>query len=1045
MDFIKLHETTQFKKNNKNIAVLTDKYSEQNKPYDNIFILQLFNDFKDNTVQIPLEYLENNFLDSLNFFIVDEYNIDNFKIHLSSFNFPFDLIIIHHALFDSNFFDLSLFENILQISKSNNIKIIFDIGNNLALIDTFYDDSNYYLLKRVTQNVDLIIVSNDNLKSKLIDFNESIILMPEISNSKLNFQNFSKKIKKLIILLNSLFKNHLILDVITEYLTEIVEYDIIHNSNNNKDYKISVIIPIYNTGEKLRRALRSIEYQTLNIDYIEVLMINDCSTDETTLDIINEFVQKNNFKLINLKENQGRPGIPRNIGIKEASAEHIMFLDHDDFFEINGLKRLYDETVSNENYDLDLVFGTYATVEDENSVISFNNKDKNGFINNLSESPRLITFPAPSIWTKLFKKEVVIKNNILFPHILGEDAIFLDKFLLNAKGIKYLQKALIAFHDLGKTSITNHVTLRYLREGLYAEYYLKDYFESENVPEYFKYRADVLANFFLKKFINQSKLTEKEIRLLFPKYLWAMKQVKKYESTLIYNKEIYETILSNNIEKIIKIKLPKTNKQNILYITVLDKTNSFPLIDSLDKLLKNVNIYALTYTDFKIKVWSCNFDTFTIIKEIKFNDRIPNFYQLNVFYEEIFDNLKIEKMFFRHFGSNEYMFYFRSMIQTQRITPLSFASDNNIPTFYGKNSKSLLNNLDFTYKNCNNLNPHNEKGVVYTAIFGDYEPLLDPKVINTNLDYICFTDNANLKSEIWDIKLISDVGNEFNFSDKYNNNISLLDLDYTRQARLIKCLPHIFLKEYDFSIWIDAGFLIVGDVIKFVNRYTEKDFLGIKHSTRNCIYEEANEVIRLNMDDNERISNQIELYENNNYPKNNGLIESGILFRRHNNDKIIKVMEEWFNEIVNFSKRDQISFNYISWKNKLDFDLADMYCTRNPYFHHYFHRIKSVINNKVTLNEIRIILLDNRDLKNIKFSVDEINKINDFIPISIITNNKNLYKLLEHNFYNLEILYSENNISSDFINNIILEKTEKFIHIMNAGEILDYEFILKNI
>lgn len=1037
MNFVRLSENSQFNENNKNIALLTNEHNNHSELYEGVFIFHSFDEFKDENTELPLDYLGNDFLDNLDFFITDENNINIFIDYISSSHFSFDLIIIHHKVFDSEFFDLNLLNLIIEASKSNNIKVLFDIGDNVNLFNTsFYDDSKDYLLRTLIQNVDLITTSDNFLKSELINFNDGVISIPPLSEFGLNF---SKLFKKWIILLKSLFNNYLILDVIVEYMTESAEYDIIYNSNEN-NYKISVIIPIYNTGEKLRRTLRSIEYQTIGMQHIEVLMVNDCSTDEVTLNILKEYVQKDNFKWIDLKENQGHSGIPRNIGLRESSAEYIIFLDHDDFFEVSALQKLYDAMISEEN-ELDLVFGTYSTVQNENSVIYFDDKDKNGYIDNLTESPRLVAFPPPSIWTKLFKKSFIIKNNILFPPILGEDAIFMNKSFLKAKGIKYLQKSLITFHDLGKQSITNNVTLKYLRQGIFSERYLKDYFETKGIPEYFKYRVDVLANFFLKKFINQANLTEKEIRLIFPKYVWAMNQVKEYGSDLLFNEEICNLIVSNNLEKITKIKLPKLNKQNILYVTVLDETKSFPLIDSLDELLENVNIYAITYTDLKIKLWSCNLDKFTLLKEIKFNDKIPNFNQLNNFYEEIFDNLKIDKVFFRHFSSYSAMFYFRSMIQTPRITPLSFASNRNIVTLYGENSKILLDNLNFKYHDKINLNPQNEKGVVYTAIFGDYEPLLDPKVINKNLDYICFTDNPDLKSDVWTVKVIPDYIDDFN---NFNNEISFTDLDYTRRARTIKTLPHVFLKDYDFSIWVDAGFLITGDIIEFINRYTEKDFLGITHSVRNCLYDEANEVLRLKIDDENLILKQIERYKKDNYPTNNGLIESGILFRRHNNPKLVKVMEDWFAEIFKFSKRDQISFNYVAWKHNLDFDLSNIYYARNPYFHHYFHRVNTV-NNKATLNEFRVILLDTNTLENVKKSVNKINEINDFIPISVITNNKNILKYLGNNLYNLEIIYTEGDLSSEFINNIASNKSEKVITVMNAGKILDYELILKNI
>lgn len=1039
MNYIKFNDSSKLNNKEKNIAILTNDYLHQQGKYEGAFIFQGFDEYKEDISSIHINYLENNFFNTLKFYIIDQENINIFKECLTN-DFQFDLIIIHKDVFYSNFFDLDFFKSMIKITKQFNIKIIFDICNDTNLISTFYDDSNYYLLRTVTQTVDIIVTSNDELNSNLINFNDYTINIPSVSRISTNPQDFFKQSEKWSILLKSVFKNHLILDVVTDYYTEIAEYYIVNDSNKNEIYKISVIIPIYNTGKKLRRCLKSIEYQTIGIENIEVILVNDCSNDETTLSILNEFALKNSFKWINLKENQGHSGIPRNIGILESSAEYIMFMDHDDFFEISALEKLYNEMVSEER-ELDLIFGTYTTVENEQTRIYFDENDKNGYTSELDDNVRLITFPPASIWTKLFKKEFIIKNNILFPNILGEDAIFMNKSFLNAKGIKYLQRVLIAFHDLGKTSITNNVTLKYLRQGISSEQYLKEYLESNNVPTYFRYRVDVLANFFFKKFINQSKLTETEIRLIFPKYWWAMNQIKIYGSDLLFNKEIYEMILAYEIDEIIKIKLGNTGKQNILYVTISDETESFPLIDSLDQLLEKANIYAITYSNLRIKLWYCNLDNFILLKEITFNDKIPNFNSLNNFYNEIFEMYNIEKLFFRQFGSYQAMFYYRSMIQTPRITPVSFASEKNIPTVYGENSKVLLNKLDFKYQDNINVNPILEKGVVYTAIFGDYEDLLDPKIINENLDYVCFTDNPNLKSDIWEIRLISDFGDDFNV---YTNELEFIDLDYTRRARTIKILPHVFLKEYDFSIWVDAGFLITGDIIEFINRYSEKDFLGIKHSVRNCLYDEAKEVLRLNLDDNNLILNQIENYKNEGYPKNYGLIESGILFRRHNNPKIVKVMDDWFNEVLNYSKRDQISFNYVAWKNNLDFDLSDIYYARNEYFHHYFHKIKT-INNKVTLKEIRIILLDNGSLDELKLSIDKINKINDYIPISIITINKNICELLENDFYNLEVIYTEKQIMSKFIDTIISKKYEKYVHVMNAGEILNYDFILKNI
>ena len=73
-------------------------------------------------------------------------------------------------------------------------------------------------------------------------------------------------------------------------------------------------------------------------------------------------------------------------------------------------------------------------------------------------------------------------------------------------------------------------------------------------------------------------------------------------------------------------------------------------------------------------------------------------------------------------------------------------------------------------------------------------------------------------------------------------------------------------------------------------------------------------------------------YNKENYPKNNGLIISGILLRRHNDLDVIKTMESWWTELKYGSKRDQLSFNYVAWKNNLKFNYIDGDSRNNDYF-----------------------------------------------------------------------------------------------------------------
>lgn len=191
--------------------------------------------------------------------------------------------------------------------------------------------------------------------------------------------------------------------------------------------------------------------------------------------------------------------------------------------------------------------------------------------------------------------------------------------------------------------------------------------------------------------------------------------------------------------------------------------------------------------------------------------------------------------------------------------------------------------------------------VVYTAITGNYDTLKQPKVINKNIDYICFTDNQHLNGGAWRIRPIPiDV--------RYLSNV--------KKQRILKICPHRYLKDYDISIWVDGSFEIQDDLLAFINQYDlEKCPLYVRiHPTRKCIYIEAEECIRQKKDDPQTINNQIEQYKKDGYPKNIGMVETGILLRKHNNKTCQLIDNAWATEILKHSHRDQLSFNYICWK-----------------------------------------------------------------------------------------------------------------------------------
>lgn len=214
------------------------------------------------------------------------------------------------------------------------------------------------------------------------------------------------------------------------------------------------------------------------------------------------------------------------------------------------------------------------------------------------------------------------------------------------------------------------------------------------------------------------------------------------------------------------------------------------------------------------------------------------------------------------------------------------------------------------------------RGVIYSAVTGGYDDIKEPQYVNPNLDYVLFTDNPDIKSEIWDVRLIEQSK----------------ELDPVRMARRIKILGHEYLPEYDYSIWVDGKLGIIGDLEEYVQRYRSMEpILCFNHYVNDCIYEELDACASLNKDSLEVMQKQIDRYRSEGYPEHNGLIESAIIVRDIHNEKLQDVMGDWWSEVLHGSKRDQLSFNYACWKNDFMYDTSDLYIYSNKYVELYFH------------------------------------------------------------------------------------------------------------
>lgn len=192
-----------------------------------------------------------------------------------------------------------------------------------------------------------------------------------------------------------------------------------------------------------------------------------------------------------------------------------------------------------------------------------------------------------------------------------------------------------------------------------------------------------------------------------------------------------------------------------------------------------------------------------------------------------------------------------------------------------------------------------KNNVVYTCITGKYDRLKDPRVIDPDWDYICFTNNPTVKSNVWEVRYISDE--------------SLTDV---KLARKVKILYHKYVGEYTRVLWVDASYIFFTSPTAFISTTNPDDIpLSLSvHEFRDCVYDELHACQDYGKDTSGRMEAQVDRYRVEGLPEHVGMVETGLMYRKKD-ALTAQIMEEWWNEVLNWSHRDQLSFNYVAWKH----------------------------------------------------------------------------------------------------------------------------------
>lgn len=235
--------------------------------------------------------------------------------------------------------------------------------------------------------------------------------------------------------------------------------------------------------------------------------------------------------------------------------------------------------------------------------------------------------------------------------------------------------------------------------------------------------------------------------------------------------------------------------------------------------------------------------------------------------------------------------------------------------------------------------------MVYTAIFGNRD-ILSEVIKFPCANYVCFTDNPKITSKSWKIILCK----------KGENSLM--------KAKRYKILPHKIFKDYKYSIWEDGTHTLKVDPRILISFLKKNKIAFFKHPRRTNLYSEVRELLRLNICDPKKIIPQIKRYKKEGFQINK-LIASAIIVREHNNQKMISLMEDWWKEMKENSWRDQISFNYVAWKNNINYSNIPGDVYNNSFFNvkghgklkklTKFEKIKNIFRSNYFLRETFLI------------------------------------------------------------------------------------------
>ena len=371
----------------------------------------------------------------------------------------FNLVFCENIKFgEDQIFLLMAYSHVQRLSFYDYVAYVYRVNRIGSLMDVAYNN----LLYKIDKHIDILLIISEYwekinfLNSYKIDFFEWALEFIQIYNIKtFSIEERSKLAKKALDLLHYFDISFKDLSINGKKLYK----ELLSCMSDFSEILVSIIIPVYNAESFLPECLDSLLNQSLS--NIEIICVDDGSTDKS-LEILNKYaITDNRIKILQQKNMYA--GVARNNGLKIAKGKYVIFLDSDDFFELNMLEEMFFQC-EKDKADICLCNARH-----------YNNKTKEyidvPYLLNMANTPSKLPFSykdcpntfyqitTSAPWNKLYRKSFLKENNIEYlDYKKAEDVFFTNIQLILAEKITVINKKFTNYRieTLNSAQATNH-------------------------------------------------------------------------------------------------------------------------------------------------------------------------------------------------------------------------------------------------------------------------------------------------------------------------------------------------------------------------------------------------------------------------------------------------------------------------------------------------------------------------------------------------------------------------------------------------------------